>query len=118
MDQRVRNIIAFMNDNIYCHLSVGELARSIHLSPSHFRRLFRAQTGKSLTKYLKDLRMQHARQLLETTYLSIKQIGTRVGLSSMSHFVTDFKKAHGVTPSRFGTRYRRTAESSRRSQSG
>ena len=110
MDQRVRNIIAFMNANIHRQLSVAELANAVHLSPSHFRRLFRQQTGKPVTKYLKDLRLQRSRNLLETTYLSIKQIAAKVGLTSISHFVAEFKKAQGVTPSRFAARYRRTDE--------
>jgi len=118
MDQRVRNIIAFMNANIHRQSSVRELARSVRLSPSHFRRPFREQTGKPVTKYLKDLRMQHARHLLETTYLSIKQIAVNVGLTSVGHFVTNFKKAYGVTPTRFAARYRRTAELSRSGRPG
>jgi AraC family transcriptional regulator len=118
MDQRVRNIIAFMNANIESQLSVRELAKVVHLSPSHFRRLFREQTGKPITRYLRDLRLQHSRHLLETTYLSVKEIATSVGLTSISHFVAQFKKAHGVTPSRFAARYRKTAESSPRGQRG
>lgn len=110
MDQRVRNIIAFMNANIHRQLSVAELATAVHLSPSHFRRLFRQQTGKPVTKYLKDLRLERSRNLLETTYLSVKQIAVRVGLTSISHFVAEFKNAQGVTPSRFAARYRRIDE--------
>ncbi len=110
MDQRVRNVIAYMNANIHRQLSVRDLADRVQLSPSHFRRLFRQQTGKPVTRYLKNLRLERSRNLLETTYLSIKQIAARVGLSSISHFVAEFKKAQGVTPSRFAARYRRTDE--------
>lgn len=110
MDQRVRNVIAYMNANLHRQLSVGDLADRVQLSPSHFRRLFRQQTGKPVTRYLKDLRLKRSRALLETTYLSIKQIAARVGLTSISHFVAEFKKAQGVTPGRFAARYRRTDE--------
>jgi transcriptional regulator GlxA family with amidase domain len=117
MDERVRNIIAFMNANIERPLSVRELARSVNLSRSHLRRLFKAETGKSLTTYLKDLRLQRSRELLETTFLSVKEIAARVGQSA-NHFVTDFKKVYGVTPARFAARYRRTDKSSQRDQIG
>jgi two-component system, response regulator YesN len=106
MDQRVRNIIAFMNANIQRRLSVRELARSVNLSIPHLRRLFKSETGKPITTYLKDLRLQHSRDLLETTFLSVKEIAASVGQSA-NHFITDFKKLHGVTPSQFGARYRR-----------
>jgi transcriptional regulator GlxA family with amidase domain len=106
MDQRVRNIIAFMNANIQRRLSVRELARSVNLSIPHLRRLFKSETGKPLTTYLKDLRLQRSRDLLETTFLSVKEIAASVGQSA-NHFITDFKKLHGVTPSQFAARYRR-----------
>ena len=108
MDQRVRQIIALMNANIQRQLSVRELARSVNLSTSHLRRLFKSETRKSMTAYLKDLRLQHSRDLLETTFLSVKEIAARVGQSA-NHFITDFKKLHGVTPSQFAARYRRAS---------
>ena len=106
MDQRVRKIIASMNANIQRQLSVRELAQSVNLSTAHLRRLFKSETGKSVTTYLKDLRLEHSRELLETTFLSVKEIAASVGQSA-NHFITDFKKFHGVTPSQFAARYRR-----------
>jgi transcriptional regulator GlxA family with amidase domain len=113
MDQRVRTVIDLMNDNLRRKLTLREMARAVDLSSSHLRRLFKAQTGKPVATYLKDLRLQHSRELLETTFLSVKQIAAEVGQST-NHFVTDFKKLHGVTPGRFAARYRRTGKSSRR----
>ena len=48
--------------------------------------------------------MRKAEKMLRTTFLSVKQIVKRVGIVSNSHFVHDFRKKHGVTP----TAYRRT----------
>jgi transcriptional regulator GlxA family with amidase domain len=111
MDQRVRAVIALMNASLNRKLTVCEMAMAVGLSASHLRRLFKAQTGKPVAVYLKDIRLQHSRELLETTFLSIKQIADRVGQST-NHFVTDFKKMYGVTPARFATRYCRTDKSS------
>jgi transcriptional regulator GlxA family with amidase domain len=107
MDQRVRAVIALMNASLNRNLTLSEMAMAVGLSTSHLRRLFKVQTGKSVTGYLKDLRLHHSRELLETTFLSVKQIAASVGQSA-NHFATDFKKAHGVTPSHFAARYRRT----------
>ena len=117
MDQRVRAIIALMNAHLNGKLTVHEMAMAVGLSTSHLRRLFKAQTGKPVATYLKDLRLQHSRGLLETTFLSVKQTAAIVGQST-NHFVTDFKKMHGVTPGRFAARYRRTGKSSRCDQIG
>jgi len=117
MDQRVRAVLALMNASLNRKLTVYEMAIAVGLSTSHLRRLFKAQTGKPLATYLKDLRLQHSRDLLETTFLSVKQIADRVG-QSPNHFVTDFKKMYGVTPGRFAARYQQADKSSRRAQIG
>jgi transcriptional regulator GlxA family with amidase domain len=111
MDQRLRAVIALMNASLNRKLTICEMGMAVGLSTSHLRRLFKAQTRKPVATYLKDLRLQHSRDLLETTFLSVKQIAARVGQTT-NHFVTDFKKMYGVTPGRFATRYCRTDKSS------
>jgi transcriptional regulator GlxA family with amidase domain len=106
-----------MHASLNQKLTLREMAMAVGLSTSHLRRLFKAQTGKPAATYLKDLRLQHSRDLLETTFLSVKQIAASVGQSA-NHFVTNFKKRHGVTPARFAARYRRTDKSSQCDQIG
>lgn len=48
--------------------------------------------------YLKSLRMERAKELLEKSFLSVKEIAHRVGLNDESHFVRDFKLIYGLTP--------------------
>ena len=79
------------------------LAALVNLSPSRFRHLFKQETGKSPAQYLKDFRMRKAEVMLRTTFLSVKQILKQVGLGSNTHFVNDFRRLHGMTP----TAYRR-----------
>ena len=109
MDPRIRTVVALMNANLNRKLTLCEMAKTVGLSGSHLARLFKAQTGKSVVNYLKDLRLEHSQHLLETTFLSVKQVAARVGQST-THFVTDFKKVHGVTPARFAARYRLTTK--------
>jgi AraC family transcriptional regulator len=117
MDQRVRAVIALMNRNLDRKLTLHEMAMAVGLSSSHLRRLFKAETGKPATTYLKHLRLQQGRHLLETTFLSVKQVAAEVGQSA-NHFVTDFKKAYGVTPNHVAARYRRAHKSALRDQIG
>jgi transcriptional regulator GlxA family with amidase domain len=62
--------------------------------------LFKAEMRVSPGLYIRNLRVKRARELLETTSLSVKEIRLRVGMSDESHFTRYFKKAFGVTPSR------------------
>lgn len=58
-------------------------------------------------QYLKVLRMERAKHLLETSFLSVKEIAHIVGVNDESHFVRDFKKTYGVPPTSYRTAFNR-----------
>jgi AraC family transcriptional regulator len=107
MDERVRAAIAFMKANLHCNITPAEIAQSVRLSPAHLRELFKAETGTSITRYRRELRLERARHLLETTFLSVKEIAGRVGIDGVSHFVRDFETKYGITPGRYAERHRK-----------
>jgi AraC-like DNA-binding protein len=94
-----------MNADLSRDLALDEIARSVNLSHSRLRSLFKAETGMSPRYYLKHLRMQEAKRLAESTFLNVKQIMNSLGMRDESHFVRDFKRIHGVTPSQYRTNY-------------
>jgi len=108
MDPRVRTVIDFMEDNLHRRLKVGELAQVAHLAPARLRQLFQAETGKPPVQYLMDLRMRRAKELLESSLDSVKEIAAQVGINDVSHFVRKFGKARGLTPARHRSRHHRT----------
>lgn len=101
MDPRVRTAIAYMEENYQRDLSLEKLAQYVNLSIWHFGHLFKTATGKSPVQYLKAIRMERARKLLETTFLSVKEVMSKVGMRDQTHFAKDFKRAYGLTPSRY-----------------
>jgi transcriptional regulator GlxA family with amidase domain len=56
-------------------------------------------------QYLKSVRVSQAKELLETTLLSVKEIRAQLGISDESHFVRDFKKAYGLAPLQYRFRH-------------
>jgi AraC family transcriptional regulator of arabinose operon len=100
MDPRITHVITSMEADIDGRLTVGALAASVHLSPSRFAVLFRRETGVSPARYLRALRMDRARLLLERTSLSVKEVMVCVGVNDPSHFARDFSRHHGLAPSR------------------
>lgn len=90
-----------MRDNLQRELSLGEFANSVNLSAWRLCHVFTSEVGMSPIQYLRFLRMERAKQLLETSFLSVKEIGHQVGLNDESHFVRDFKKAYGLPPTRY-----------------
>jgi|SRR5689334_14542802 AraC family transcriptional regulator of arabinose operon len=90
-------------------LRVADLARAVNLSPSRFTQLFRAETGDSPARYLQARRLEEARALIESSFLSVKEVMARVGFNDPSHFTRSFVRHHGVAPSRLRSS-RRTDE--------
>lgn len=74
------------------------VASQVHLSRSHFRYLFKALTGMPFKRYLSELRLNHARQLLENSPLSVKEVSAKVGYSDSSSFYRAYRAHHGVPP--------------------
>lgn len=101
MEHSVRKVIEVMKENMRHRLSLADLAGHAQLSPRHFSHLFRAETGTTPARFLKSLRMQQAKDLLEHSCLATREIIRRVGLSNESHFARDFKRFYGVTPGQF-----------------
>ena len=101
MAERVKRVIELMHGDPSRSFTLGKMAESVNLSPPYFCSLFKSITGVPPAKYLKSLRMQQAAMLLTTTFLSVKEIVRRVGLTDESHFVRDFKRLYGVTPSEY-----------------
>ena len=103
LDPRIQKVLSLMESTLQQKQSVQRMAQSVNLSLWHLHRLFKAETGMTPAKYLKHLRMEKAVHLLETTFLSAKEIMTKIGVRDESHFVRDFRKAYGMTPIRYRT---------------
>ena len=99
MDRRIELVIAEIESDVTRTWENAELAALVNLSASRFRHLFREETGVSPGAYLRERRLERAELLLRTTFLSIKEVMSEAGASSMSHFVEYFKKRYGVSPS-------------------
>lgn len=74
------------------------LSAALYLSRSQLGRKVKALTGRSLSIYLRALRLQKAQQLLHSTELSIKEIAYEVGFPTSNYFSTSYQEEFGETP--------------------
>ena len=114
MDARVKTAINMLHQSLTKQLSMCALSKSVNLSSTRLRELFKRDTGRSPLLYLRELRMQQAERLLGSTFLSVKEVAFLSGLRDVSHFARDFKKRHSVTPSEFRDRIQRLPQGSLR----
>lgn len=93
---RNRILGSFQND-----ISINDFADEIHLSPSFFRHLYKEIFNISPQADLINTRMQYAQYLLKTTNDPIKKISEDCGYTNHEHFMRQFKKHVGMTPSEY-----------------
>lgn len=101
MDRRVQLAIEIMHGSKHQSLAIRDLARQVNLSSWHFIHLFKAETSVAPKKYLRDIRLKEAESLLKHSFLTVKEITSRVGFRDRSHFSRDFKNMFGQAPSSF-----------------
>ena|SRR5690349_15995805 len=107
MDRRIEKAIDLLSQDLSLHINFEAVARSINLSSSRMRHLFKEEVGMTPAQYLKMLRIERARHLLEKSFLRFKEVRSQVGLGDESHFVKDFKEIHGLPPIRYRQHYRK-----------
>ncbi len=98
-------VIALINDTPKPRYSLTEMARHVNLSPWWLCHRFSAQTGQSPRQYQKSLKLQRAAELLVTTFLCVKEVMDKVGVSDLRHFTRSFKQSYGLTPSQYRQRH-------------
>ena len=105
MDKRIAFLKKQMLSNLQYSTTIEEMARLVNLSESHLQQLFKMEIGMSPIQYLKHLRLETARDLLENSFNQVKQIGFEVGMIDQSHFVRQFKKKYSLTPSEYRKKF-------------
>ena len=86
-------------------ISIGEMASTARLGERTFLRRFQKATGVTPTEYVQSIRVQKARELLELTSLSIKEIAWKVSYEDAGAFRKIFQKAVGLQPLEYRKRF-------------
>lgn len=96
----ISRAVQWIRDNMTEPMRVGDLARRTGLSVSAFHRTFHAVTGSSPLQFQKQLRLQHARQVLATRSSSVSQVASEVGYESAAQFSREYRRLFGSPPGR------------------
>lgn len=100
-----RHTIALVEQYIQEHygqvLSLDILAEKVYLTPHYLSSIFIQEKGIGINKYIKNVRMEKARELLRETNMKISDISEQVGYSSLSYFCRSFRNEYGVTPDQY-----------------
>ncbi|MDR1093828.1 MAG: AraC family transcriptional regulator [Clostridiales bacterium] len=97
----VHLVLDYFNINKTKDIRLDEIAKRAFFSPKYFQRLFKRQTGKSLTDFLHEQRVKAACELLEKTDKSVTQIMNEVGYNDTKFFYSIFKRYMKTTPGNY-----------------
>lgn len=94
----VRKCIEYIYENLGSDLSIKALARVVNLNSTYLSRLFKQEVGIALKQFIKEARVDTAKNLLSYSDKTYLVIATSLGYSSQSKFISAFKNVVGVTP--------------------
>ena len=90
---------------IYSHIkeriTVEDLADVLGVSASYLSRLFKKETGDSVSMYIRTQKIEMAKNLLQYSEYSMIEIANRLSFSSQSHFIQQFRESVGMTPKKY-----------------
>lgn len=93
--------LLFIRDHYTEGISVADVARGIGYSVSYFGYVFKKNCGISANRYISDLQLAKATELLRSTNFSVSDIAERVGFGDANYFSTAFKARYGLSPRKY-----------------
>ncbi len=107
MRRRIRDVAASKQvseaiDYIYVHIleriTINDLADAICISPSHLSRIFKQETGVAVSEYIRQRKVDMAKNLLRFSNFDLADIAATLSYASQSHFIQQFRSQTGMTP--------------------
>lgn len=99
--ERIKEMLQYIHSHWREPLDAGMIARSAAISESECLRCFRSTIGTTPIRYLRQLRLRQAAQLLEETTLPVSAVAEGCGFQDVSYFTKCFRESRGITPSAY-----------------
>lgn len=97
----LQDIKEYLDTHLTAKISLDDLAAKFYINKFYLTRIFKEQFGVSITSYLLQIRITHAKQLLRFSDLPIEKIASECGMSDANYFARMFRKVEGIAPGEF-----------------
>ena len=101
----VVDVKEYLDQNFSSRITLDNLATRFFINKYYLTRVFKEQYGQSITAYLQNVRITHAKQLLRFTDKTVEEIGLECGLGQLHYFSRVFKEIEGVAPSAYRSQW-------------
>ncbi len=99
--QKIQQAIEYIKENYDKDLNMAVVSNHISMNYSLFSYVFKQYAGNNFVNYLKEIRIEEAKRLLEATDMKVIDISSRVGYENEKHFMKTFKASCGVSPTEY-----------------
>lgn len=100
-DNTIDMAIKYVQENYRNDLTMAEVANHISLNYSYFSILFKEKTGMNFIDYLRLIRIEKAKELLQNSVYKIYEVSEMVGYNNTKHFTTTFRTLTGISPKEY-----------------
>ena len=97
----MQSILNYLKANIAADISMESISEYFHFSSSHLSRLIKKETGFTYPEYINHIRLSEAKILLRNSTMNINRIAQEIGYREVPHFNRVFKKAIGISPTKY-----------------
>ena len=105
--RRIAKVKEYIDKHFSEEIKLENVTEIVGMAPAAFSRFFKLSTGKTFSKYVIDIRLGHASQLLVNTTMSVAEVCYECGYNNVSNFNRLFKENKKVTPSEFRESYQK-----------
>ena len=97
----VQKTVLLIDSDLSANLTLRTLAEQQNVTPGYLATLFKRETGKTISEYIREKRVKQASYLLATTHLQVQTIALHCGIVDVQYFSKIFKKQTGKTPKEY-----------------
>ncbi len=98
---KLKRVIDFIETHLHDSIGLDDLAEAAGLSANHFLRVFKLATGETPYHFLRNRRLERARQLLADDDMPLAQLALECGFANQAHFTAAFSRELGISPGRY-----------------
>src|SRR5690606_1439722 len=96
--QGVKN---YIDEHYSEEISLELLSQKTFISASYISALFKKTFNIGVSEYVSELRMEKAKELLQSSNWKVEEIAGKVGMTNSTYFITRFKRRYGMTPNQY-----------------
>lgn len=108
--KHIADCVDYIYEHLHTRITINDLSEYVHLNPSYLSRLFKKETGTTVSAYIQNKKIETAQNMLVYSDYTLSQISSILAFPSQSYFTEIFHKRTGMTPTKYRALYFRSTE--------